>query len=226
MTEIERRAREVRARVDAAALAAGRDPASVTVVAATKTRTPEEIGQALACVDACGENRVQEFRDKTAAGAYGDRPVHFIGRLQTNKVKYLMGKCALIHSVDSLHLAVAVSEAAVRAGVVQDVLLEINFSGEESKGGVAPGEAEALLTACAGLPGIRVRGIMTVPPRGTPEEADRWFAVAEEQFHAWCGPWHLDVLSMGMSGDFEAAIARGATIVRPGSAIFGPRNYQ
>ena len=162
--------------------------------------------------------------------AYAPCCVHFIGHLQKNKVKYLVGAVELIHSVDSPELMDAISRRAVSLGIVQDVLLEVNIGGEASKSGVSPDGLEALLAHAALCPGLRVKGLMTIPPAVSPGEENRWyFRQMYELFVDIRRKTYDNVtmaeLSMGMSGDYEEAVRCGATIVRLGTALFGPRNY-
>ncbi len=226
LAQIARCVTQVEAAVCAAAKRAGRDREEITLLAATKTRTPEEIRAVLAAgADGAGENRVQELRDKLPTGAYGGCVPHFIGVLQSNKVKYLIGNVAMIHSVDSLHLAREIGRLSCKAGVVTDVLMEVNLAGEATKSGVDLSQAPETAQAIAAIPGVRLRGLMTVPPYGGDNR--RWFAGLRElqERLATDLPAGFDVLSMGMSQDFETAIEEGATIVRLGTALFGPRNY-
>jgi pyridoxal phosphate enzyme (YggS family) len=212
--------------MDEAALAAGRDPKDVLLCAATKMNDADRVKEAVAAgVDCCGENRVQELMQKQPLGAYEGVPVHFIGHLQTNKVKYLVGQVALIHSVESERLAAEISRRAEALGLRQPCLLEVNIGAEENKRGCAEADLPSLAAYAAGLPGLDVRGLMTVPPIGTPEEADGWFARMKELYDGLAPAYGYTVLSMGMSGDFPAAVRRGATVVRVGTAIFGPRDY-
>ncbi len=224
MSAIAERYRKVLCEVADAADVAGRDPAEVTVIAVTKTVGVSEVRQAIAAgVHDFGENRAQEFTGKQ--GLFPHERWHFIGSLQTNKVKQVVGRAELIHSVDSLHLLTAVDARAREAGVVQPVLLQVNVSHEASKHGMEFEEAEECVRAACGLPGVLVRGLMTMAPLGRPESA-RW--VFRE-----CADWmgrlqsmHCDAvdlceLSMGMSNDFRVAIEEGATIVRVGRALFG-----
>ncbi len=220
----------VQARIRAAAQAAGRDPAEITLVAATKVQTSDTIREAIqAGITCCGENRVQEFNTHWKDGAYEGAEVHFIGHLQKNKVKYLVGKVSLIESIDSEGLMTAVSDRAVKTGVVQDILIEVNIGGEASKSGAAPAEVEALLRLAADLPGVRARGLMAIPPVAEqPGENQRYFREMYQLFVDMRGKMAdngecMDILSMGMSGDFEDAIAQGATQVRVGTALFGQR---
>lgn len=220
----------VQAGIAEAARAAGRDPASVTLLAATKTRSSEEIRAAIAAgITACGENRVQELTAHLQANAYAGAEVHFIGHLQTNKVKYVVGKVALIHSVSSDKLLRAIAAQADKLGLVQDILLEINLAGEASKSGFAPEEALSAARTAADLGGIRLRGLMCIPPVSTHPgenlcyfETLRQLAVDIRQKMV-DNNRDMDVLSMGMSGDFRDAVAAGSTCIRVGSALFGPR---
>jgi PLP dependent protein len=210
----------VRDRVAAAAARAGR-PGTVTLVAVSKLHPAAAVRAAFAAgaVD-LGENYVQELTAKRAELA--DLPLrwHFIGRLQRNKVRDVAGKVALIHGVDSLLLLQEIGKRAAAAGVVQDLLIQVNVAGEEQKGGVAPDELPALTAACAALPALRLRGLMTMPPLVDDPERNRphFRALAAlARAHA------LAELSMGMSDDLEVAIEEGATLVRVGTAIFGAR---
>jgi pyridoxal phosphate enzyme (YggS family) len=213
----------IRRIADAADLA-GRDPREVTTVAVTKTVGVAEIAQAVAAgMTHFGENRAQEFVGKHAL--FPDMDWHFIGTLQTNKVKQVVGRAHLIHSIDSRHLLESVDRHATEAGVVQPVLLQVNVSREESKHGLDYEEAEeAVLRACD-LPGVRIRGLMTMAPFSRPasvrwvfRECSEWLGRLQS-LH--CDTVELTELSMGMTNDFEVAVEEGATIVRVGRAIFG-----
>lgn len=222
--DIQQKIRAIQLRVAESAVRAGRAPASVTLLAATKMRTCEEVRAAIAAgIDAVGENRVQELRNKLIQHAYDGCPLHLIGPLQTNKVKYLIGHVTMIHSIDSVHLADCVHQLSARADTQTDVLIEVNIGGEASKSGVNPTEAQQLAEHLLTLPAVRLRGLMTIPPVG--EEPRRYFAEMRAQFERMRQnlPETFDTLSMGMSRDFETAIEEGATIVRVGSAIFGAR---
>lgn len=213
-----------------AAESCGRRADDVLLVAVTKTRTPEEINEAIdAGITDIGENKVQEIVDKF------DRvkPVrwHLIGHLQTNKVKYIIDKVAMIHSVDSLHLAKEIDKRAEQHGITMDILIQVNAAGEESKFGVSREETEQLITEIlADCPNLRLRGLMHIAPFAEdPEEVRIYFRqVAElyEQFSHIEHP-HLDFqyLSMGMSHDFGVAIREGANLIRVGTSIFGQRDY-
>ncbi len=220
-----------RQKINAAAESVGRSGSEVRLLAATKMNGPEAVQEAIrAGVDICAENRVQEFLSKNAVNAYAPCCVHFIGHLQKNKVKYLVGAVELIHSVDSTELMDAISRRAQSLGMVQDVLLEVNIGGEASKSGVSPDGLEALLTHAAACPGLHVKGLMTIPPAVSTGEENRWyFRRMYELFVDIRRKTYDNVsmaeLSMGMSGDYEEAVRCGATIVRLGTALFGPRNY-
>ena len=220
----------VRAGLDAAAIAAGRDPSSITLLAATKTQTSDTIREAIAAgITVCGENRVQELTAHLAGSAYEGADIHFIGHLQTNKVKYVVGKVSLIHSVSSEKILRAIGAQADKLGIVQDILLEINLAGEESKSGFAPEQALDAARTAANLQGVRLRGLMCIPPAsGEKEENFQHF----ETLHQLAvdirqkmedNKLNMDVLSMGMSGDYQEAVAAGSTCIRVGSALFGPR---
>jgi PLP dependent protein len=224
MSAIAERYRKVLREVADAADVAGRDPAEVTVVAVTKTVGVSEVRQAIAAgVHDFGENRAQEFTGKQ--GLFPDERWHFIGTLQSNKVKQVVGRAELIHSVDSFSLLKAVDARALEAGVVQPVLLQVDISHEASKHGMSFEEAEESVRAACELPGVLVRGLMTMAPLGRPESA-RWvfrecadWMGRLQSMH--CDAVELTELSMGMSNDFRVAIEEGATIVRVGRAIFG-----
>ncbi len=215
-------------KISEAALAAGRKPSDVKLIAVTKTVTADRIMEAVACgVRELGENRVQEL-----CGKYDDiKDVnwHLIGHLQTNKVKYIINKVSLIHSVDSLALASEINRRAEKIGKTQDILIEVNISGEESKFGITAGECVPLCESIAELKNVRVKGLMTIAPFAeTRENIERIFerlrllsrSVDERKIDGI----EMTELSMGMSGDFELAIAQGATYVRVGRGIFGARS--
>lgn len=217
----------IRERIDNAAVQCGRRPEDITFMAVTKTVPPERVNAAIDCgITQLGENRVQEYLSKK--DAYDRRAhVQFIGQLQTNKVKYIVDSVSMIQSVDSLRLAQEISRQAQRVDKVQEVLLEVNIAGEESKGGIAPEALEELLYQAAALPNLHVCGLMTIPP---PTDSEK-FLCRMQQLYIDISAKNIDnidmrVLSMGMSGDYEAAIRYGSTLVRIGSALFGKRNYQ
>ena len=221
----------VRENMALAARKAGRDPGEILLLAATKMHDADRVRQAiLAGVDACGENRVQEMLEKQSLGAYAGAPLHFIGHLQKNKVKQVVGLAELIHGADSRELLETISRVAEGRGLVQDVLLEVNIGGELSKSGFAPEEVPAALEYAAALPALRVRGLMAIPPVcAAPEENRPFFLRMQKLFIDNGGKKYdnvsMDFLSMGMSGDYTEAIACGANLIRVGSGIFGPRHY-
>lgn len=216
----------VREAIAAAAAKAGVDEKSVVLVAATKTNSAERVREAVAAgIDAAGENRVQEMLEKREQGAYEGVPLHFIGQLQRNKVKYVVGAVELIQSVGSRELLSDIAARAAKLGVRQDILLEINVGREQSKGGVMPEELDELAAFAGSLGAVRVRGLMAIPPiteKTTYFEQMYKFYVDIKQKRY--DNVFMDFLSMGMSADYPAAIACGANMVRVGSAIFGPRS--
>lgn len=221
----------VQQRIAQAARRAGRAPEQVTLVAATKMNDAERVQAAIAAgLRACGENRVQELLEKYEAHAYDGADLQFIGTLQTNKVKYLIGKVSLIQSVSSVRLGECIAREAGKRGIRQDILLEVNIGHEQAKHGLAPAELHDAVRALAALPGLRVRGLMAIPPAAaSPAESLRYFTEMRQLFVDISTKKYdnvnMDHLSMGMSADFEQAIACGATIVRVGSSIFGKRPY-
>ncbi|MBR0040147.1 MAG: YggS family pyridoxal phosphate-dependent enzyme [Oscillospiraceae bacterium] len=222
----------VKNNIAAAAARAGRDPGEILLVAASKTNGAERVREAIAAgVDACGENRVQEMLEKAALGAYEGAPLHFIGHLQKNKVKHVVGLCSLIHGVDSIELLRQIDREAAKKGLVQDLLLEINIAAEASKSGFAPEELPAALADAGELKNLRVRGLMAIPPICGPsgEENRQYFVRMKQLFVDNCEKKYdnvrMDFMSMGMSGDYETAIECGANMVRVGTAIFGARVY-
>ncbi len=198
----------------------------VTLVAATKTRTPEEINEAIAAgITDIGENKVQEFRDKFDAVQGGNR--HFIGHLQTNKIKYLVGRTYLIQSLDRDELAEELSKRCQRANVTQDVLIEVNIGCEESKSGYPLQEAWAAYERIRGTQGLRVRGFMAMLPlAGSEEELAALVKEMRALFErAKAQDENIRWLSMGMSGDWKLCLRHGANMIRLGTAIFGERRY-
>lgn len=217
--------------IEKAALAAGRDPKEICLCAATKMNNTSAIQEAIrAGVTCCGENRVQELTQKLSENAYEGADIHFIGHLQTNKVKQVVGKVSLIHSIDSLRLLEAVNKEALRQGIRQDVLLEVNIGNEESKSGFTPEALSEALDAATQFPGIFIRGLMAIPPicQNTGDN-NKFFQkmyqlsvdISKKKYDNVCST----VLSMGMSADYREAIACGSTMVRIGTDIFGARNY-
>ena len=221
----------IRARMAGAAKAAGRDPGEIQLCAATKMNDADAVRQAIAAgVDCCGENRVQELVLKSSQNAYAGAPVHFIGHLQTNKVRQVVGHVDLIQSVDSAHLLQAINAEAGKQSLIQDVLLEINIGAEASKGGFAPDEVLPFLEHIDEFRNIRVRGLMAIPPISHHSGENRKFFQEMLQLSVdITGKKYdnvsMDCLSMGMSDDFEDAIACGSTMIRVGTAIFGARDY-
>ena len=221
----------IRAKMDAAAIAAGRDPREILLCAATKTNDADAVRQAIAAgVDLCGENRVQELTAKLQENAYEGAPIHFIGHLQTNKVKQVVGKVDVIQSVDSLRLLKAINAEAAKQGIIQNILLEVNVGAEESKSGFAPDEVLPLLEQISEFPHIFVCGLMTIPPISQNSGDNRKFFQKMLQLSVDITAKKYDnvlvnCISMGMSDDFEDAVACGSTMVRVGTAIFGKRNY-
>ena len=221
----------IREEMNAAAIAAGRKPEDILLCAATKMNDSEKVRQAIAAgVDCCGENRVQELTAKLADNAYQGAPVHFIGHLQTNKVKQVVGKVDLIQSVDSQRLLDAINREALRQGICQDVLLEVNIGQEESESGFSKDELPEILEKMGDYPNIRVRGLMAIPPICENSTKNRkffqemWQLTVDIRAKKYDNVW-VDILSMGMSDDYAEAIACGSTMIRVGTAIFGKRNY-
>ena len=221
----------IKAQMVEAAIAAGRDPKEILLCAATKMNDAENVRQAIAAgVDCCGENRVQELTQKLAENAYEGAPVHFIGHLQTNKVKQVVGKVSLIHSVDSQRLLEAVNKEAARQGIIQDILLEVNIGGEASKSGFEKDAHPAILEKMGEYSNICVRGLMAIPPICQNSTDNHKF------FQEMCNlsvditakkydNVSVEIMSMGMSDDFADASSCGSTMVRVGTAIFGARGY-
>ena len=222
---------EIRARMDAAAIAAGRQPGEVQLCAATKMNDAERVRAAIrGGVDLCGENRVQELQQKQPSGAYEGAPIHFIGHLQSNKVKYVVGQVDVIQSVDRVALLEAIDAQARKKGVRQQVLLEVNIGGEASKSGFTPEETRQIVEQMGRFPGVLVQGLMAIPPVSTKKgENLRYFAEMRQLFIDISQKKYDNVsmvcLSMGMSDDFEDAISCGSTMIRIGTAIFGARDY-
>ena len=220
----------IRAEIEAAAREAGRDPKEITLVGASKMNDAQACRDAIAAgIDALGENRVQEMTQKLSENAYEGAPLHFIGHLQRNKVKQVVGYVDLIQSVGSLSLLDEIEKVAAAKGLVQDILLEVNVGEEDAKSGFAPAEVFAAAEAAKERAHVRVKGLMTIPPADADRDTNiRYFQqvrtlyvdINEKLFHN-----ELECISMGMSGDFADAIRAGATMVRVGTAIFGTRYY-
>ena len=229
-TSIRENIAAIRAQIDAAARETGRTGADITLVGASKMNGAAACQEAIAAgIDALGENRVQEMTAKLAEDAYRGAPLHFIGHLQRNKVKQVVGKAALIQSIGSPELLAEVDRQAEKLGIVQDILLEVNIGGEEAKSGFAPDTVEQAAAQAKALAHVRVRGLMTIPPAdATREENMAYFAKVRALYVDISRKMYdngLEYLSMGMSGDFADAIRAGANMVRVGSAIFGARDY-
>ena len=221
----------IRAEMVKAALACGRDPKEIQLCAATKMNDADAVRQAIAAgVDCCGENRVQELTAKLAENAYAGAPVHFIGHLQTNKVKQVVGKVDLIQSVDSERLLRAIDAEAARQGIRQDILLEVNIGNEESKSGFRPEEILPILEKMGEFSNVCMKGLMAIPPISTfPGENlqyfQKMFQLSVDIREKINDNVTVDCLSMGMSDDYMDAIACGSTMIRVGTAIFGARDY-
>ncbi len=206
---------------------AGRSVSDVLLLGVTKYVDEARIAEALeAGITAVGENHAQELREKLTFFEQHKCDVHFIGQLQSNKIKYVCGNVSLIHSVDRLPLALQISQRAQRMGTVQDILVQVNIGGEEQKGGICAPAALSLIGDIAALPALRVCGLMCVPPALEQERVRPYFAQMRQLFFSAKSAFPnlpLCHLSMGMSHDYGVAIEEGATIVRVGSAIFGAR---
>lgn len=209
---------------------AGRKPEEVCLIAVSKTKPESMLMEAYDCgIRQFGENYVQEMVDKVDS-LPKDITWHMIGHLQRNKVKYVVGRAAVIHSVDSERLAVAISDEAVKKGLVQDILVEVNVAGEENKFGVTCGQAEEFIRKIAVLPGIKIRGFMTSAPFvENPEDNRKYFRELKQLLvdinNKNIDNVYMNALSMGMTNDYKIAVEEGATCVRVGTAIFGARDY-
>ncbi|MBQ9925145.1 MAG: YggS family pyridoxal phosphate-dependent enzyme [Clostridia bacterium] len=227
---MEERIARVRFHMAEAAVAAGRDPQEILLCAVSKTQTSETVRMSAGMpVDCFGENHMQELVAHHQDGAYLGKPTHFIGHLQTNKVKKVVGLASLIQSVDSLRLLEAIEKEAARQGVMQDILLELNLAGEESKTGAGMEDLWPMAERAAALPHIRLRGLMGIPPAGISSDDNRRYFANLRTLYTQLGEKYpdlpIDTLSMGMSASYKEAILEGATIVRIGSAIYGARDY-
>ena len=215
-------------RIDRSAKRVGKTKEDITLIAVTKTHEPQIINEAIDLgVTDIGENRPQEIRDKF--NSIKKVRIHQIGQLQSNKIKYIIDKVCLIHSVDTVKLMDEIEKNAKKHALVMDILIQVNISGEETKSGCAPDELNSILTHAGELENIRVKGLMTIAPKGTKEETAVHFknmnTLFEKTKQLGIKNVSMDILSMGMSSDFETAIENGANMVRVGSAIFGQRNY-
>lgn len=221
----------VRENIAEAALKSGRNPEEIKLMAVTKTVEPEYINFAISQgIDLIGENKVQEFMSKKEFLNLENCKAHLIGHLQTNKVKKIIGEVDMIQSLDSEHLAREISNRSSALGIVADTLIEVNIGGEDCKTGLEMSKLEELIYAVSEMPGIKVRGLMTVPPFSEDSEQARGFF--ENMYKLFIDMRSkkidnisMDILSMGMSGDYCQAIEEGSTLVRVGSAIFGNRRY-
>ena len=221
----------IRARMDEAARRAGRKPEEILLIGASKMNDAAACREAIAAgIDALGENRVQEMVQKLGENAYEGAPLHFIGHLQRNKARQVVGAVSLIHSVGSSELLEEIEKQASKRDIVQDILLEVNIGGEESKSGFAPDGVYAAAEKALTCPHVRVLGLMTIPPVEQEKHGNVPFFREVHRLYVDINSklYHNSFvyLSMGMSDDFEDAIAAGATMVRVGSAIFGQRHYQ
>ena len=220
----------IRANIARAAREAGREPSEIRLIGASKMNDAAACRAAIAAgIDALGENRVQEMTQKLAENAYEGAPLHFIGHLQRNKVKQVVGKVDVIESVGSMELLTMIDAQAEKLRICQDILLEVNIGGEDAKSGFAPQDIPDAARAAAALNHVRVRGLMCIPPVAEEKHGSvpyfekvhgLYVDINEKMYHN-----KLDMLSMGMSDDYEDAVRCGATIVRVGTAIFGARNY-
>ena len=221
----------IRSAMARAAREAGRDPGEIKLCAATKMNDADAVRQAIAAgVDCCGENRVQELTQKLSQNAYEGAPVHFIGHLQTNKVRQVVGKVDLIQSVDSERLLRAINTEAARQGIRQDILLEVNIGNEESKSGFRSEEVLPMLEKIGEFSNICMKGLMAIPPISSfPGENlqyfQKMFQLSVDIREKINDNVSVDCLSMGMSGDYTDAITCGSTMIRVGTAIFGARDY-
>ena len=221
----------IREEINRAALAAGRNPGEIQLCAATKMNDADAVRQAIAAgVDCCGENRVQELTAKLQEDAYRGAPVHFIGHLQTNKVRQVVGKVALIQSVDSERLLRAINAEAAKQGIIQNILLEVNIGQEESKTGFRAEEILPMVEKSGEFSNVCIKGLMAIPPisqnkgdnvKFFQKMSDLCVDIRRKKYDNVT----VDCLSMGMSDDFADAIGWGSTMVRIGTAIFGARHY-
>lgn len=221
----------VRENIAEAAVRSGRKPEEIKLMAVTKTVEPEYINYAISQgIDLIGENKVQEFMSKKEFLNLENCEAHLIGHLQTNKVKKIVGEVSMIQSLDSLHLAEEISNRSKALGIVTDALIEVNIGGEDCKTGLEMSKLEELIYAAAEMPGIKVKGLMTVPPFSEDSEQARGFfknmyKLFIDMRSKKIDNISMDILSMGMSGDYCQAVEEGSTLVRVGSAIFGNRRY-
>ncbi len=231
-TALQDRIKSVQERVARAAERAGRSPNEIILVAASKMNDADHVRAAIAGgIRVCGENRVQELLEKYEQNAYEGADLQFIGTLQTNKIKYLIGKVSLIQSVGSVHLGEAIAKEAAKRGVRQDILLEVNIGRESSKGGLMTEQLDEAISILSAKESLHIRGLMAIPPIA--DETTKNLSYFNEMNQVFIDILtkkydnvNMDYLSMGMTNDFETAIACGANMVRIGTAIFGARPYQ
>jgi PLP dependent protein len=231
MSTIGDNVKRVREEINEAAAKSGRSPGDITLIAAAKMNSAERVREAIdAGVDAVGENKVQELLEKNETGAYRGTALHFIGHLQSNKVRQIVGLCDMIQSVDTAALLGQISERAIAFGIKQDILIEVNIGREPNKSGVLSEALPNILEQAAICPGICVRGLMAIPPIiGNLSKFTNYFDemynlfvdIRAKEYDNIC----MNFLSMGMSDSFIEAIRAGANMVRVGSAIFGDRQY-
>ncbi len=221
----------IRDQIAGAAERSGRSPSEITLVAASKMNPAERVREAIeAGVDAVGENKVQEMLEKNEMNAYTGAPLHFIGHLQSNKVRQIVGLCDLIESVDSAKLIDEIDKRAQLSGIQQDILIEVNIGREANKSGVLPENLEAILEKAATSGSVRVKGLMAIPPIGarlsqTRNYFDEMFKLFVDIRAKKYDNISMYFLSMGMSDSFTQAIEAGANMIRVGTAIFGSRHY-
>ena len=231
-TALQDRIKSVQERVARAAERAGRSPNEIILVAASKMNDADHVRAAIAGgIRVCGENRVQELLEKYEQNAYKGADLQFIGTLQTNKIKYLIGKVSLIQSVGSVHLGEAIAKEAAKRGVRQDILLEVNIGRESSKGGLMTEQLDEAISILSAKESLHIRGLMAIPPIA--DETTKNLSYFNEMNQVFIDILtkkydnvNMDYLSMGMTNDFEMAISCGANMVRIGTAIFGARPYQ
>ena len=231
MSEIAENIARIREQMARAAAQAGRDEKEILLLAATKMNDADRVREAIrAGVDICGENRVQELQEKHAQDAYAGCPLHFIGHLQKNKAKFLVGTADVIQSVDSVELMAVIERLAAQRGLTQDILMEINIGGESAKSGMPPEAADEMAARMADYPHLRLRGFMTIPPIS--QEKGGNLSYFAKMYHLYVDIMakkydntNIDCLSMGMSDDFADAIKEGTTMIRVGTSIFGSRQY-
>ncbi len=228
---LEQNLQDVQSKIESACKRAGREPKEVTLIAVSKTKPEEMLQTIYDCgIRDFGENKVQELTRKIEA-LPNDIKWHMIGHLQTNKVKYIVGSVELIHSVDSIHLAKEISKQSVKKDVVSHILIEVNVAEEESKFGLKIDEVLSAIKEISKLPNLKIDGLMTIAPYVINPEDNRNFFRRIKQLAVDISEQNIDnvsmnILSMGMTGDYEVAIEEGATIVRVGTGIFGERNYK